>query len=154
MRFCLSKKAKARGITCILATNPLFPQNCEHGNVLNWAGLHTDDFALITSYENSYAAKPNLKYYRDILEFINMPAESCLMVERSGLGYGCRRIRHANIPRPWSEYGYHRSHATRLPPKEHWPICTPCCKSVTLNHKLAGSHWRVCNSNDMSSALF
>ena len=77
--FLLIQKAKARGITCILATNPLFPQTATWQR-LNWAGLQKDDFALITSYENSYAAKPNLKYYRDILEFINMPAESCLMV--------------------------------------------------------------------------
>jgi len=47
---------------------------------MEWAGLHAEDFALVTTYENSRAAKPNLKYYRDILKFINQPAESCLMV--------------------------------------------------------------------------
>ncbi|MDX9866264.1 MAG: HAD family hydrolase [Anaerolineaceae bacterium] len=75
----LVHKAKAKGIICVLATNPLFPHAATRQR-LNWAGLQMEDFSLVTTYENSRAAKPNLKYYRDILSFINQPAESCLMV--------------------------------------------------------------------------
>lgn len=75
----LIQKAKAKGIICVLATNPLFPHTATLQR-LNWAGLHSEDFALITTYENSRASKPNLKYYRDILDLIDQPANACIMV--------------------------------------------------------------------------
>ncbi|MCD4672134.1 MAG: HAD family hydrolase [Anaerolineaceae bacterium] len=75
----LIQKAGQKGFICVLATNPLFPEVATHQRMA-WAGLHINDFALVTTYENSRAAKPNLKYYRDILDFIDQPAESCLMV--------------------------------------------------------------------------
>lgn len=68
-----------KGYVCVVATNPLFPETATHQR-LAWAGLNPSDFALVTTYENSRAAKPSLKYYRDILEFIGQPADACLMV--------------------------------------------------------------------------
>ena len=44
------------------------------------AGLSTDDFALITTYDNSSYCKPNPKYYVEILEKFGLKPEECLMV--------------------------------------------------------------------------
>ena len=63
----------------ILATNPLFPFVATE-NRINWAGLSTEDFELITTYENSSYCKPNPKYYIEILEKTGLAPEECLMV--------------------------------------------------------------------------
>ncbi len=73
------KKLKERGFTVVLATNPLFPSVATHKRA-TWAGLDIDDFALITTYDNSCFCKPNPKYYEMILERIGKSAENCLMV--------------------------------------------------------------------------
>lgn len=73
------REIKALGYGVALATNPLFPSvaTCSRAK---WAGLNPEDFALITTYENSRHCKPNLEYYRDILEILNLKAEECVMV--------------------------------------------------------------------------
>lgn len=63
----------------ILATNPLFPPVATYSRV-RWAGLVPEDFELITTYDNSSYCKPNLDYYREILEKQGLRAEECLMV--------------------------------------------------------------------------
>ena len=63
----------------VLATNPIFPRIATE-NRIRWAGLGPDDFALITTYENSTYCKPNPAYYREILEKLGRKAEECLMV--------------------------------------------------------------------------
>lgn len=70
---------KARGFHVALATNPLFPSIATYSRA-KWAGLDPADFDLITTYENSRHCKPNLAYYRDILEILNLRAEECVMV--------------------------------------------------------------------------
>lgn len=70
---------KELGLTAILATNPLFPAIATQ-NRTRWAGLQPEDFAWITTYENCRASKPNLLYYRQILEKFNLQPEECLMV--------------------------------------------------------------------------
>ena len=70
---------KASGKQIILATNPLFPYVATK-NRIGWAGLSTDDFALITTYENSSYCKPNPKYYIEIMEKFGLKPEECLMV--------------------------------------------------------------------------
>ncbi|MBP3610660.1 MAG: HAD family hydrolase [Lachnospiraceae bacterium] len=70
---------KGCGRRVILATNPLFPSVATE-NRIQWAGLSTDDFELITTYENSHYCKPNPKYYQEILENIGCAPEECLMV--------------------------------------------------------------------------
>ncbi len=73
------KALREAGYRVVLATNPLFPAIATHSRVC-WAGLFTDDFELITTYENSHYCKPNPAYYQEILQKIGvMPAE-CLMV--------------------------------------------------------------------------
>ena len=68
-----------RSYRVVLATNPIFPRIATE-NRIRWAGLEPDDFALITTYENSTYCKPNPAYYREILERLGRKAEECLMV--------------------------------------------------------------------------
>jgi len=63
----------------ILATNPLFPKEAVVER-LRWAGLNSDEFDFITSYENMNYAKPNPKYYQQILDKIDEKAENSLMI--------------------------------------------------------------------------
>ena len=73
------REIKAMGCTVALATNPLFPAIATYSRS-KWAGLDPEDFALITTYENSRHCKPNPAYYRDILEILNLQPQECLMV--------------------------------------------------------------------------
>lgn len=75
------RRALEEGYQVAVATNPLFPLRAiEHR--LEWAGLpvHDHDFALVTSYENMHATKPNLAYYEEILQRIGAAPDSTLMV--------------------------------------------------------------------------
>lgn len=73
------REIKNLGFQVALATNPLFPAIATHSRA-KWAGLNPDDFALITTYESSRHCKPNLAYYQDILDALNVKAEECVMV--------------------------------------------------------------------------
>jgi FMN phosphatase YigB (HAD superfamily) len=68
-----------RGYDVVIATNPLFPQTAVEQR-LEWAGVADFPYQLVTTYENSRAAKPNLLYFEQILETIDQPAATCLMV--------------------------------------------------------------------------
>ena len=70
---------KEKGILAVLATNPIFPSVATESRI-RWAGLKKEDFIYFTTYENCRYCKPNLHYYRDILEKIGAKAEECLMV--------------------------------------------------------------------------
>ena len=67
------------GLNTVLATNPLFPAVATQSRV-RWAGLEPEDFAWITTYENSRYCKPNPDYYREILDKLNLKPGECLMV--------------------------------------------------------------------------
>lgn len=75
----LIKYLKKENYRIILATNPIFPSIATQSRI-KWAGLDIDDFELVTTYENSKYCKPNLNYYLEILDKINVKAEDCLMV--------------------------------------------------------------------------
>lgn len=70
---------KEKGLTPILATNPLFPSVATECRIRR-AGLQPSDFAFFTVYENSRHCKPNLDYYRDILSECSLDASECVMV--------------------------------------------------------------------------
>lgn len=70
---------KQKGYELVLATNPVFPRAATRER-MRWAGLEVNDFALITTYENSRFTKPSLKYYQEILTTIGARAEDCLMI--------------------------------------------------------------------------
>ncbi|SCY66107.1 FMN phosphatase YigB, HAD superfamily [Alkaliphilus peptidifermentans DSM 18978] len=70
---------KTKGYNLIVATNPLFPQVAIHKRI-QWAGLDPADFSFITSFEEMHYCKPQLQFYREILENIKQPPEKCMMV--------------------------------------------------------------------------
>lgn len=70
---------KNKGYQLVVATNPIFPEIAILER-LSWTGVNASDFRLITTYENSCFAKPNLNYYRYILKAIDKDPEDCLMV--------------------------------------------------------------------------
>lgn len=70
---------KEKGYQLVLATNPVFPRIATLKRVA-WAELNEDDFALITTYENSRFSKPHAGYYQDILDRLFLSAEQCVMV--------------------------------------------------------------------------
>ena len=70
---------KAKGLTPVLATNPFFPAIATQKRV-RWAGLEPEDFAYITTYENSSFCKPNPDYYRELLRKLELTPEECVMV--------------------------------------------------------------------------
>ncbi len=77
----LVRAAIEQGLSVVVATNPLFPRIAiEHR--LEWAGLPVSDFdfALVTTYENMHAAKPQPAYYREILNVVGAEAGQALMV--------------------------------------------------------------------------
>ena len=70
---------KNKGYTIVLATSPIFPQTALAAR-LSWIGLTTEDFDYLTHYENCRYCKPNLNYYRDIMQAIGKEPTECLMV--------------------------------------------------------------------------
>ena len=54
-------------------------------NRIKWAGLDAEDFELITTYEDNCYCKPNVDYYRTILEQFHLRPEECLMVGNDGV---------------------------------------------------------------------
>ncbi len=73
------KAVKDLGLIPVLATNPIFPSVATESRI-RWAGLNPGDFAYYTVYENSTYCKPNLKYYQEILDRLNLNPEEVLMV--------------------------------------------------------------------------
>ena len=68
-----------KGYKVVLATNPLFPEVATRARC-EWAGLDFDTFELVTTYENSRFCKPNLNYFRDILEDVEASPDECIMI--------------------------------------------------------------------------
>lgn len=70
---------KASGRRVALATNPIFPAIATESR-LRWVGLEPSEFELVTTYENSRYCKPNVNYYRDVLDQLGVEPGECLMV--------------------------------------------------------------------------
>ena len=70
---------KDKGYTLVLASNPVFPMTAQKKR-MGWAGVNPDDFALITSYENSHYCKPNPLYFKEIADKLGVKPSDCLMV--------------------------------------------------------------------------
>ncbi len=70
---------KEKGYQIVLATDPIFPRAATLER-MRWAGVDPADFSLITTYEDFHYAKPNLDYYRQILDIMGLRPENCLMV--------------------------------------------------------------------------
>ncbi len=72
-------RVKASGVTVVLATSPLFPRIATESRI-RWAGLEPDDFAYITTYENSRYAKPSPYYYTELLDKMGFTPQECVMI--------------------------------------------------------------------------
>lgn len=70
---------KAKGYRLVLATNPIFPKIATLTR-MSFVGLKEEDFDYISTYENAHFAKPNINYYKEILNNINETADNCIMV--------------------------------------------------------------------------
>lgn len=77
----LIQHCQKTGLDVVIATNPLFPRTAIEAR-LAWAGLPVNeyDFALVTTYENMHATKPQPAYYAEILQKIDCAPENALMV--------------------------------------------------------------------------
>ena len=77
----LVRAAIDRGTDVVIATNPLFPRAAIEQR-LEWAGIAMADhpYALVTTYENMHAAKPQPAYYREILAAVGHAPAQALMV--------------------------------------------------------------------------
>lgn len=73
------KKLKDKNYFIVVATNPVFPPVATLSRIA-WAGLNPEDFIHITTYDNSSYCKPNLEYYKEILEIIGKDPSECMMV--------------------------------------------------------------------------
>lgn len=70
---------KEKGFRVALATTPMFPSLATESRI-RWAGLEPEDFEIFTTYENYHFCKPNLNYYREVVEKLGVKPEECLMV--------------------------------------------------------------------------
>jgi len=73
------KILKEKGYQLVLATNPLFPETAIIQRI-QWAGLSPDDFSYITSFEKNHYCKPQIKFYQEIMDALNLDPTECLMV--------------------------------------------------------------------------
>ena len=61
---------KEKGVKPVLATNPLFPAIATHSR-LRWAGCELDDFAAVTTYEDTHYCKPDTRYFTELLQLMD-----------------------------------------------------------------------------------
>lgn len=73
------QKAFNKGYKVAIATTPLLPEIAVQKR-LEWGNVGDFNYDLITSYEHVSATKPNLKYYEEIAEILDVHPEECLMV--------------------------------------------------------------------------
>lgn len=76
-----------KGYRLYLTTNPLFPKMAVEQRVA-WAGLQPEMFALMTSYEVCSYTKPNVNYYRDVIEKMGLEVSECMMVGNDAIEDG------------------------------------------------------------------
>ena len=70
---------KSKGYPLFLTTMPLFPRLAVEWRC-QWAGVDPSDFTRITTYDNSFACKPDLRYYRQNVELAGCAPGKILMV--------------------------------------------------------------------------
>ncbi|HZJ86894.1 MAG TPA: HAD family hydrolase [Erysipelothrix sp.] len=73
------KKLKDKGYRLIIATNPMFPEVAVTQRVL-FSGLDPDDFDFMSNFTLHTQTKPNLGYYKEVLELNSLNGQECLMV--------------------------------------------------------------------------
>lgn len=71
--------ARTGGLKVAVATNPIFPLPAIHER-MRWAELDRSWFDVVTSYETMEACKPDLGYFRQVAEMLEVEPSECLMV--------------------------------------------------------------------------
>ena len=88
LRDCTYRKPSARKVVATafamnykvaVATNPFFPAIAIETR-MGWAGVEGFPYDRVTTYENSHFAKPDLRYFQEILEALKCPPTQALMV--------------------------------------------------------------------------
>lgn len=70
---------KEKGYKLFLTTMPLFPREAIEWRC-RWAGVDHTLFERLTTYDNSYACKPSLRYYQQNIELAGCAPEEVLVV--------------------------------------------------------------------------
>ena len=70
---------RSKGIKVILATNPIFPKVATDSRI-RWAGMEPEDFDMYTTFEDIGFSKPNLDYYRYLMDRADLDPKDCVMV--------------------------------------------------------------------------
>ena len=73
------KILKEKNYQLVLATNPFFPRAVTEMR-MEWGEIRKEDFMYITSYENCRYSKPDLRYFQDLLDTLDLKAKDCYMV--------------------------------------------------------------------------
>jgi FMN phosphatase YigB (HAD superfamily) len=75
---------KEKGYKLGIATNPLLPRKSNIYRI-EWAGLDPNDFSYLSAFEDNKYCKPNLEFYEEVLEAMNVKPEQCFMVGNDAL---------------------------------------------------------------------
>lgn len=68
-----------KGYRVAIATNPIFPQIATYSR-LNWLGINPKSIELVTTFENSYHAKPNPAYFQEVCDRLQVEPKDCIMI--------------------------------------------------------------------------
>ncbi len=71
--------ATGAGMLVAVATNPIFPAAAVAERI-RWAGLDDLPFALVTTYEQMHACKPDPAYFAETASILEVEPADCLMV--------------------------------------------------------------------------
>ncbi len=63
----------------VIATNPFFPAVAVEER-MRWAGVHDFPYDRVTTYENSHYAKPDLRYFEEILKALDCRPSHAVMI--------------------------------------------------------------------------
>ncbi len=75
----LLERLTGLGLAVVIATNPLFPLEATQQR-LDWAGLGSHTFSLITHIGEMHFAKPMPHYYEEILARVGVEADEAIMI--------------------------------------------------------------------------
>lgn len=70
---------RSLNLDIIIATTPVFPKTAVK-NRIKWIDEDYDNFKYVTTYENSHYAKPNPKYYLELLNKNHLETSEVIMV--------------------------------------------------------------------------
>lgn len=101
------KKIKNTDHQLIFASNPLFPKIAVEKRI-SFAGLSPNNFIYISHMENSHFAKPNPKFFKEILNSLNLDPKNCVMIGDSDFDKASELVNikfiHINETEEWEKY--------------------------------------------------